>query len=140
MQFRSIDVAEIQAKIETPRRRATKKKAPETDEEKAKHASIESTIKKRWLRLIPKPNVKSIKRLRMMMWILTEISSAKVKMTEFMTVQEIAKILDISPPEIISKCFELGIPATMNQRLNFDTISLISEDVGVEAVQVEGNI
>ena len=29
----------------------------------------------------------------------------KVKMTEFMTVQEIAKILDISPPEIISKCF-----------------------------------
>ena len=137
MQFRSIDVAEIQAKIETPRRRKTKKKAPETDEEKAKHASIESTIKKTMAQVDTKSKRKKYKKAKDDDVDLDGDIIRKVKMTEFMTVQEIAKILDISPPEIISKCFELGIPATMNQRLNFDTISLISEDVGVEAVQVE---
>ena len=137
MQFRSIDVAEIQAKIETPRRRATKKKAPETDEEKAKHASIESTIKKTMAQVDTKAKRKKYKKTKDDDVDFDGDIIRKIKMTEFMTVQEIAKILDISPPEIISKCFELGIPATMNQRLNFDTISLISEDVGVEAVQVE---
>ena len=137
MQFRSIDVAEIQAKIETPRRRATKKKPPETDEEKAKHASIESTIKKTMAQVDTKAKRKKYKKTKDDDVDFDGDIIRKIKMTEFMTVQEIAKILDISPPEIISKCFELGIPATMNQRLNFDTISLISEDVGVEAVQVE---
>ena len=137
MQFRSIDVAEIQAKIETPRRRTAKRKSPETDEEKAKHASIESTIKKTMAQVDTKAKRKKYKKAKDDEEDFDGEIKRKVKMTEFMSVQEIAKILDISPPEIISECFELGIPATMNQRLNFDTISLISEDVGIEAVQVE---
>ncbi|MFQ6607774.1 MAG: translation initiation factor IF-2 [Fidelibacterota bacterium] len=137
MQFRTIDVAEIQAKIETPRRRVLKKKAPETEEEKAKHASIESTIKKTLAQVETKSKRKKYKKLKEDEEELVEVEKQQVKLTEFMTVQELARVLDISPPEIISKCFELGIPATMNQRLNFDTISLITEDAGLEAVLVD---
>lgn len=137
MRFRTIDVAEIQAKIETPRRRVQKKKQPETDEEKAKHASIESTIKKTMAQVDTKSKRKKYKKTKDEEEEFNGEIKQKVKLTEFMTVQELAKVLDVSPPEIISKCFELGFPATMNQRLTFDTIILIAEDAGVEAVQVD---
>ncbi|MCD6594978.1 translation initiation factor IF-2 [bacterium] len=47
---------------------------------------------------------------------------------EFLTTQELAKRLDIPPTELVGYCFkELGIMVTLNQRLDFDTISLIAE-------------
>ncbi|MAI88708.1 MAG: translation initiation factor IF-2, partial [Candidatus Marinimicrobia bacterium] len=47
---------------------------------------------------------------------------------------------DVSPTDIIGKCLELGMIATMNQRLEFDTSSLISEEYGFKALLLEEKI
>ena len=57
-----------------------------------------------------------------------------------MSVQELAEVLDVSPTDIIGKCLELGMIATMNQRLEFDTSSLISEEYGFKALLLEEKI
>jgi len=70
-----------------------------------------------------------------------EISDPNVlQVHEFLTTQELAKRLDISPTELIGYCFkELGIMVTLNQRLDFDTISLIAEsfDKKIEKISPE---
>jgi len=48
-----------------------------------------------------------------------------VKVTEFMTVGELAKSLNISSGELIKKIIELGQMATINQRLDIDTIEML---------------
>ena len=54
-----------------------------------------------------------------------------------MNVQELAEVLDVSATDIIGKCLELGIIATINQRLEFDTMALIAEDYGFKAILME---
>ncbi len=73
-----------------------------------------------------------------------EISDPNVlQVHEFLTTQELAKRLDISPTELIGYCFkELGIMVTLNQRLDFDTISLIAEsfDKKIEKISPEAEV
>lgn len=60
-----------------------------------------------------------------------EILNANViKVTEFITTQALANLLDVSPTEIIRKCLELGLVVTINQRLDMDTIRLLAEEFG----------
>ena len=50
---------------------------------------------------------------------------------EYLTTQELAERLQISPTKLIEYCFkEIGLMVTLNQRLDFDTISLIAESFG----------
>lgn len=52
--------------------------------------------------------------------------------TEFVTVNELASLMDVSVTEVISACMSLGIMVTMNQRLEADTIQLVADDFGYE--------
>ena len=63
-----------------------------------------------------------------------------INIRDYMSVQELAEVLDVSPTDIIGKCLELGLIATMNQRLEFDTSSLISEEYGFKAILLEEKI
>jgi translation initiation factor IF-2 len=53
-----------------------------------------------------------------------------VQVMEGMTVRELAAAFKLEPNAIIKKCFELGLPVTINQSLEKDTIELLSEDLG----------
>ncbi len=53
-----------------------------------------------------------------------------IKVTEFITVNELASLMDVSPTEIISACFSLGVMVTMNQRLDADTMVLVADEFG----------
>ncbi len=68
-----------------------------------------------------------------------EASSKILKVTEFITVGEIATLMEISSTEIISACMTLGIMVTMNQRLDAETLSIVAEEFGyqVEFVKTE---
>ena len=59
-----------------------------------------------------------------------EADSKLLKVTEFVTVGEIATMMDISSTEIISACMTLGIMVTMNQRLDAETLSIVAEEFG----------
>lgn len=52
--------------------------------------------------------------------------------TEFVTVNELAILMDVMVTEVISACMSLGIMVTMNQRLEADTIQLVADDFGFE--------
>ena len=59
-----------------------------------------------------------------------EANSKLIKVTEFVTVGEIATMMDISSTDIISACMTLGIMVTMNQRLDAETLSIVAEEFG----------
>ncbi|HYO45647.1 MAG TPA: translation initiation factor IF-2, partial [Gemmatimonadota bacterium] len=53
--------------------------------------------------------------------------------TEFVSVGELADLIDVPATKIIQTCMDLGLMVTVNQRLDFDTISLICEEFGYAA-------
>ena len=53
-----------------------------------------------------------------------------IKLPEFSTVADLAVQLDVDPAEIIQKCFSLGLMVSINQRLDKETIGMISSDHG----------
>lgn len=53
-----------------------------------------------------------------------------LKVTEFITVGELASLMNVSPTEVISACFSLGVMVTMNQRLEADTLMLVADEFG----------
>jgi translation initiation factor IF-2 len=51
-----------------------------------------------------------------------------IKVTEFVSVSELASMMDVHPNEVISKCMELGLFVSINQRLDAETLALIAEE------------
>jgi translation initiation factor IF-2 len=61
-----------------------------------------------------------------------------VRVNEFITVTELATILNVNRTDIVTFCFkELGMMVTVNQRLDFDQIELIAGAFGFQAVREE---
>ncbi len=61
----------------------------------------------------------------------------KIRISEFATVETLANMLDVDVSELIATCIQLGMFVTINQRLDFDTITLIADEFGYEVEQVE---
>lgn len=59
-----------------------------------------------------------------------EAQDKTLKVTEFITVGELASLMNVSPTEVISACFSLGVMVTMNQRLEADTLLLVADEFG----------
>ncbi|MDO4728056.1 MAG: translation initiation factor IF-2 [Bacteroidota bacterium] len=56
----------------------------------------------------------------------------KLKVTEFITVGEVATMMDVPITKIIGACMSLGIMVTMNQRLDAETLAIVAEEFGFE--------
>jgi len=68
-----------------------------------------------------------------------ELESKVIKVTEFVTVNEVATMMDVSSTQVISACMSLGIMVTMNQRLDAETLTIVADEFGyqVEFMQAE---
>ena len=71
---------------------------------------------------------------------LQEAESKVLKVTEFVTVGEVATMMDVSSTQIISACMTLGIMVTMNQRLDAETLTVVAEEFGFEVEFVTSDI
>ena len=69
-----------------------------------------------------------------------ELESKLLKVTEFVTVNEMATMMDVSTTQIISACMSLGMMVTMNQRLDAETLSIVAEEFGYEVEFVTADI
>jgi len=69
-----------------------------------------------------------------------EAESKLLKVTEFVTVLEVATMMDVSVTEIISACMTLGMMVTMNQRLDAETLSIVAEEFGYSVEFVTADI
>ncbi len=61
-----------------------------------------------------------------------EEESKILKVTEFITVGEVATMMDVPINKIIGVCMSLGIMVTMNQRLDAETLSIVADEFGFE--------
>ncbi|MGH2553237.1 MAG: translation initiation factor IF-2 N-terminal domain-containing protein, partial [Chitinophagaceae bacterium] len=67
------------------------------------------------------------------------VEDNKLKVTEFISVSELANLLDVSFADVISKCMGLGIMVSINQRLDAEVIELVAGEFGytVEFIDME---
>ena len=67
------------------------------------------------------------------------VESNKLQVTEFISVSELANLMDVSFADVISKCMSLGIMVSINQRLDAEVIELVSSEFGfdVEFIDME---
>lgn len=56
----------------------------------------------------------------------------KLQVTEFVTVSELANLMDVSFADVIGKCMNLGIMVSINQRLDAEVIELVASELGFE--------
>lgn len=69
-----------------------------------------------------------------------EESSKVLKVTEFVTVSEVATMMDVPVTKIISACMSLGMMVTMNQRLDAETISIVADEFDYEVEFVTADV
>ncbi|MDP2174967.1 MAG: translation initiation factor IF-2 [Bacteroidota bacterium] len=60
-----------------------------------------------------------------------------LKVTEFLTANDLAKLMNASVTQVISTCFSLGIMVSINQRLDAETIALVADEFGFEVEFVD---
>ncbi|MEG9327131.1 translation initiation factor IF-2 [Salinimicrobium catena] len=63
-----------------------------------------------------------------------------LKVTEFVTVSEVATMMDVPVTKIISACMSLGMMVTMNQRLDAETLSIVADEFGYEVEFVTADL
>ena len=68
-----------------------------------------------------------------------EQESKILKVTEFVTVSEVATMMNVSPMDVISACMNLGLMVSINQRLDAEALVVVAEEFGftVEFVSAE---
>ncbi len=69
-----------------------------------------------------------------------ELENKLLKVTEFVTANEMATMMDVSTTDIISACMSLGMMVTMNQRLDAETLTIVAEEFGYEVEFVTAEI
>jgi translation initiation factor IF-2 len=69
-----------------------------------------------------------------------ELEKGILKLTEFVTVSELASMMNVSATEVIGKCMGLGIFASINQRLDAETIQVVASDFGFETEFISADV
>ena len=70
-----------------------------------------------------------------------EMAESKVlKLTEFVTANELANMMDISVTQVIATCMSIGIMVSINQRLDAETINLVAEEFGYKTEYVSAEV
>ena len=134
--LRKIDLSEIEAQVgkgTTNRRRDFKKK---TDAQPPKSAV--DTVRKITAKIDTKTKKKVYRKEKNLKDDESgDVEIKPIKIVEFSNVDEISKIFNTKPNDIIQKCMSLGILATINQRLEWDVIELLAEEFGFKAERLE---
>jgi translation initiation factor IF-2 len=71
---------------------------------------------------------------------LEEQSQKKIKVTEFVTANELSQLMEVSITNIISACMSLGLMVSINQRLDAETIAIVAEEFGFEVEFVSAEL
>ncbi len=118
---------ELQETVERKRKKAKKKKKITFDEQE-----IQETIRQT-LAAMEEGHKARRKKKRVTADEVEEVEERNViKVSEFMSVSELARLMGAEPSDLIRKCMELGMMVSINQRLDMDTITLLADEYGYE--------
>jgi len=141
--LRRIAISDIESRLE----QKFGKKKPETtsfSQKKGKHnkkgadiddKKVDDSIRRTMAKIDEKVIRKKYKKGGSEKEEIEEITN-KIRVSEFATVETLASLMDISPADVIQKCIQLGMFVTINQRLDFTTITIIADEFGFEVEQV----
>ncbi len=69
-----------------------------------------------------------------------ELDEKVLKLTEFVTVSELASMMNVQPTQVISACMSLGIFASINQRLDAETIQIVADEFEFETEFISAEV
>ena len=115
-QLKKIDISEIADKIHKTN------KLKQTDKKLSISQSLSSLKKK---------NKKKIKKKAVIDQDINLEDNKSIKVPEFTSVDELARLMRVSAQDIIMKCIDLGLMVTINQRLDMDTIIMVADEFGL---------
>lgn len=111
-------------KLRKGKKRKTEKRLKKAEEKKRAAIKVKETLTK-----IKTGEQKPKKRERVERVEGTpEKEARKIQLPELVSVEELSKLLSISPISLIGKCLELGMMVTINQRLDYETASMIASE------------
>ena len=122
--------------VREPEKVETKKAKKHKDEIKKDNSAVKR-LKKTLASIDSGPKKKSYKKLKKDSKAIDSDQVRTVELAEYATIDEIAKVLDVGTSEVIGKCLQMGILATVNQRLEWDVIELIAGEYDVELKKYE---
>ena len=134
--LRRIDLSQIESQVGSAGNQRKSNKDKTAEDKKTK--SAEETVKKITAKIEKKSRKKVYKKEKSLEENDIDPDELKnIKISEFSSVDELSKIFETKPNEIIQKCMSLGVLATINQRLDWDLIELLSEELGFKAEKLE---
>ena len=69
-----------------------------------------------------------------------ELESTVLKLTEFVTANELANMMDVPVTKVIGTCMSIGIMVSINQRLDAETIDMVAEEFGFQTEYVSAEV
>ena len=123
--------------LRQPENQEDKKMARKDKEELKKDSSAVKRLKKTLASMDSGPKKKSYKKTKKDSKDISADEKRVIELAEYASIDEIAKVLDVTTSEVISKCLQIGILATVNQRLEWDVIELIAGEYDVELKKYE---
>ena len=123
--------------LRQPENQEEKKMARKDKEELKKDSSAVKRLKKTLASMDSGPKKKSYKKTKKDSKDISADEKRVIELAEYASIDEIAKVLDVTTSEVISKCLQIGILATVNQRLEWDVIELIAGEYDVELKKYE---
>ncbi len=128
----------------------TKKKKKQEQKTEISEEEIQRQIKETLTRLSGKGKSKgaklrrakrdSIAQKRMEEEAFAQLEEKILKITEFVTVSELASMMNVNATDVIGACMTLGIFASINQRLDAETIQLIADEYGYDVEFISAEI
>ena len=149
IQVEAATVPAKNAKIEENKRKLKKLKKKKNEKTEISDEDIDKQIKDTFARLGSKGKSQTAKHRRdkrdaAQQKLQAELEQEEkeksiLKLTEFVTVAELATMMNISVTEVISACMSLGLFVSINQRLDAETINIVADEFGysVEFVSIE---
>lgn len=130
--LKRIDMREIASKVNQGKKRHSKSKKVDSTKVKSAKKAMKQTLasmsgkdrKRRPTRSRDRQLEENVE---------TEVTKRKIiKVHEFISVGKLAAAMDISSMDVISTCMAMGIMVTINQRLDMETLSLITDELGFD--------
>lgn len=141
-----VNVKKVDPKVEAKnfKRGDRPKKGPETDKKEISQKEIQDKLKDTLARMqsqkgsgftgskYRKEKRSQIARETQEQQELAELESKILKVTEFISANELASLMDVSVNDVIGTCLSLGMFVSINQRLDAESITVIADEFGYE--------
>lgn len=130
--LRKIDLSQLETKSKKKRGKQVSSKEAEKAQETAK-----SRVRQTMAGMDRKTKKKVYKKDKLDSTEIGAVDTIKnLQIPEYSNADELSKLVNTTPSNIIQKCFGLGILASINQRLEWDVIELIVEEFGYNAIKM----